>query len=328
VIAVVGASFIAFLFMRMVPGDPARLYLGEFASDEQVAAVRASMGLDNGLAQQYVAYMVDFFRGDWGFSYSTGQSVTSQLGSRLPATIELGIYAFAFALIGAVVLALISTYRYRFFVDRATVGVSYIGLGVPPFWFALLLLLVFYQELDWFPGPIGRLETGAIPPPSITHMYTIDALLAGQWGTFVQALWHLALPSIALGFVTLAFLLRLLRANLFDVSREPFLIVARSKGVGRFTTFRRHALPNAFLPTLTYAGIALGHLLGGSVLVETVFNWPGIGQLISQGILQQDYSVVQVFILLSAFIYVIINLMVDILYGVLDPRVREAGDIQ
>jgi ABC-type dipeptide/oligopeptide/nickel transport system permease component len=184
VIAVVGASFIAFLFMRMVPGDPARLYLGEFASDEQVAAVRASMGLDNGLAQQYVAYMVDFFRGDWGFSYSTGQSVTSQLGSRLPATIELGIYAFAFALIGAVVLALISTYRYRFFVDRATVGVSYIGLGVPPFWFALLLLLVFYQELDWFPGPIGRLETGAIPPPSITHMYTIDALLAGQWGSF------------------------------------------------------------------------------------------------------------------------------------------------
>ena len=159
-------------------------------------------------------------------------------------------------------------------------------------------------------------------PDSITHFYTVDALLRGQFGVFIDAVRHLLLPAITLGLAPFAYLVRLLRANLLEVSREPFIVVVRSKGIGRLMAFARHALPNAFLPTLTAAGLILAQLLSGSVLVEVVFNWPGIGALVADSILRQDYAVVQTFILLSAFAYVIVNLVVDILYGVIDPRIR------
>jgi ABC-type dipeptide/oligopeptide/nickel transport system permease component len=160
------------------------------------------------------------------------------------------------------------------------------------------------------------------PPPEVTRLYTVDALIAGQPGVFLDALRHLFLPAVALGLAPFAYLVRLLRANLLEVSREPFIVVVRSKGIGRWTAFARHALPNAFLPTLTASGLLLAQLLGGSVLVEKVFNWPGVGALVVDSILRQDYAVVQAFILLSAFAYVSINLVVDVLYGVIDPRVR------
>jgi peptide/nickel transport system permease protein len=321
--AVFGASIIAFILLRISPGDPARLYLGEFASQEAVDALRHEMGLDDTLLTQYVTYMTDFFTGDWGFSYNTGEAVADQFAARLPATIELGLLAFLFAVAGALVLAVIGTYRRRPFVDRIAVGFAYLGMGLPPFWFALVLLIVFYQNLGWFPGPVGRLGIEELPPPEVTHFYTVDALIAGQWSTFASALWHLTLPAAALGFLSMAFLMRLLRANLLDVSRDPFLVVVRSKGVGRFTAYRRHALPNAFLPTLTYGGMVLAQLLGGSVLVEKVFNWPGIGLAVTEGIARKDFAVVQVFILLSVLSYVVINFVVDMLYGAIDPRVRE-----
>jgi ABC-type dipeptide/oligopeptide/nickel transport system permease component len=327
-VAIAGASIVAFTLLRITPGDPARLYLGEFASQEAVDALRNSMGLDDPLPRQYITYMTDFFTGDWGFSYNTGEAVTSQLAARLPATIELGLFAFMFAVVGALALAIIGTYRHRPVVDRVAVSLAYLGLGVPPFWFALVLLIVFYQNLGWFPGPVGRLDVDALPPPPVTGLYTVDSLIAGEWGIFASSLWHLALPTIALGFLSMAFLMRLLRANLLDVSREPFLVVVRSKGIGRFVTFRRHALPNAILPTLTYGGLLLAQLLGGSVLVEKVFNWPGVGALVTDSITRQDFGVVQAFILLSAFVYVVINFTVDTLYGVLDPRVREGRAIQ
>jgi len=266
--------------------------------------------------------MRDFLRGDWGFAYSVGQPVTTQLESRLPATIELGLYAFIFAFVGALVLALLATYRHRPLVDGSVRAVSFFGLGTPPFWFGLIALIVFSERLSVLPGPDGRLSLATVPPPTMTHLYTVDALLAGQLGTFADAVSHLFLPAVTLGLAPLAFLVRLLRANLLEVSREPFIVVARSKGLGRWTAFSRHALPNAFLPTLTAGGLLLGQLLAGSVLVEKVFNWPGVGALVTDGILRQDFAVVQAFILLSAFVYVLVNLVVDMLYGVIDPRVR------
>jgi len=320
--AIFGASLISFIFLRLVPGNPARLFLGQFASQDAVDKLVEQMGLKDPIYVQYYKYMWGFLRGDWGFSYTTGQPVTTQLGHRLPATIELGLYAFLFAFVGAVALAVIATYRRRPVVDGSVRAMSFFGLGTPPFWFGLVLLVVFSERLHLFPGPDGRLSIDSTQPPSITGLYTVDALVTGNFATFADALWHIVLPAIALGLAPLAFLVRLLRANLLDVSREPFIVVVRSKGIGRFSAFARHALPNAFLPTLTAAGLILGQLLAGSVLVEKVFNWPGAGALVTDGILRQDYAVVQAFILLSAVVYVVVNLVVDILYGVIDPRVR------
>jgi peptide/nickel transport system permease protein len=201
-------------------------------------------------------------------------------------------------------------------------GLSFFGLGTPPFWFGLIALLVFSQYLPILPGPDGRLAQDLGPPPSYTRLYTIDALVSGQWATLWDALKHLVLPAITLGLAPFAFLVRLLRANLLDISREPFLVVVRSKGLDRWTAYSRHALPNAFLPTLTAGGLLLAQLVAGSVLVEKVFNWPGVGALIVDSVLRQDFAVVQTFILLSAFAYVAVNLVIDLLYGVVDPRVR------
>jgi peptide/nickel transport system permease protein len=328
VASILGASIVAFGLLRLLPGDPARLILGPFASEESVDAFVRAEGWDQPIPAQYVRYMKEFFTGDWGTSFATGDTVMNQVSAGLPATIELGLFAFAFALVGALVLALVSTYRRRPVVESTVNGITFLGLGMPSFWFALVLLIVFFQDLSWFPGPEGRLATTDVPPPAVTRLYTVDALLAGQWETFAKALWYLALPTVALGLLPMAFLTRMLRASLLDVSREPFLLVVRSKGIGRFTAFRRHALPNAFLPTLTASGLVLGQLLGGSVLVEKVFNWPGIGALVTNAIGSQDFAVVQVFILLSACVYVVINFAVDVLYGVLDPRVREGTAVQ
>ena len=327
VLALFGASIFAFIVLRVMPGDPARLFLGPFATDRAVAELEAELGLGDPILEQYVSYMADFFRGDWGFAFSTGEPVAALLADRFPATIELGLFAFAFALVFAVGLALVAAYRKGSISDGGARAISFFGLGVPPFWLGLMLLVLFFEQLGWMPGPDGRLGLGFDPPPRITTLYTVDALISGQFRTFFDALWHLVLPAVTLGLLPLAFLLRLLRANLLDVSREPFITVARSRGLTRWAAFVRHALPNAFLPTLTAAGLLLGQLLAGSVPVEKIFNWPGAGALVTDGILRQDFSVVQAFILLSAFVYVLANFIVDVIAGFVDPRVRQPARI-
>lgn len=321
-VSIFGASLLAFLFLRKMPGDPAQLVLGPLASEDAIAALREEMGLNDPIWTQYWHYVRDFFTGDWGFSYSAGQDVSTQISSRLPASIELGLWAFGFAFVAAVLLALLSTYRRRPVVDGITRAAAFVGLGTPPFWLALMLLVVFYSWLGWFPGPEGRISEGVPLPPKITGMVTVDALLSGNLRAFGDAFMHIVLPAIALGLAAFALLVRLLRANLLEVGREPFLVVSRSKGLSRWSAYSRHALPNAFLPTLTAGGLLLAQMIGGSVLVEKVFNWPGVGSLVVDSILRQDFSVVQAFILLSACAYVVVNLLVDVLYGVLDPRVR------
>ncbi len=320
--AIVGATVLAFVIMRVLPGDPARLILGPFATRGSVSALSHEIGLDRPLYVQYWRYVSDFFRGDWGYSYSDSASVRSLIGERAPATIELALYSFALTMGAAVGLALLSTYRHRPATDRIVRGVSYLGFGTPPFFLGLLLLIVFFKTLHVLPGPEGRLGVQATPPPAITRMYTLDALLAGRLGTFWEALEHLVLPAVALGVSSFSFVVRLLRANLLEVSREPFVTVARGKGLRRWTAFRRHALPNAFLPTLTVGGLTLGEFLAGSVLMERVFNWPGVGSLVFDAIVKQDYAIVQSFILLSAVMFVLVNLAVDLLYAAIDPRIR------
>jgi ABC-type dipeptide/oligopeptide/nickel transport system permease component len=322
--AVLGASIVSFVFLRIVPGDPARLILGQFASQQAVDNFTHTLGLDKPLWVQYERYIVEFCKGDWGFSYTTGQPVTTLIGNRMPATIELGLYAFAFSFIGALLLACLATYRHRPVVDGIVRGFASIGLGIPPFFLGLILLIVLSQDFAMFPGPEGRLSSTTAPPPTFTHLYTVDALFAGRWTTLADALWHIILPALTLGLPPLAFLTRLLRANLLDVSREPFMLVARGKGYRRFAAFVRHALPNAFLPTLAASGLIVGQVIAGSVLIERVFNWPGVGALVVEGILREDYAPVEAFVLLSALVFVVANLVVDIASSLVDPRVRVA----
>ena len=322
-IAIIGASIIAFIFLRVLPGNPARLIVGPLASEAAVQAQTEKMGLHLPLPVQYWRYVTDFVQGDWGFSYSAGQPVLDQFAARLPASIELGIYAFLFAFLGAVILALVATYRRRPLVDATVRGLSIFGMGMPPFWLALLLLVLFHEAIRIFPGPGLQLSRSIEPPPVVSGLLTFDALIAGDFEAFADALWFLVLPSIALGMLPFGYLVRLLRANLLDVTNEPFILVVRSKGIGLWRTYSRHALPNAFLPTLTASGMIFAQLLGGSVLVEKVFNWPGVGALVVDSILRKDFAVVQAFIIVSAAIYVLINVLVDVLYGVIDPRVRK-----
>lgn len=321
VVTVFGASLIAFIVLRAVPTDPASLIGGPFATPEVLAQIRSSLGLDLPIWQQYIDYITAFFTGDWGFSYTAGQAVLPLIVERLPASAELALFAFAIAFVAAILLATLVSYTRSRALDAVLRLASFVSVGVPPFWISLLLLMLFFERLGWFPGPAGR---GPAPEHLVTGFYTIDFLLAGDVRGFVGALHYLALPGIALALGAFGYLVRLLRANLLDVVHEPFVTVLHAKGVPALDAHFRHVLPNAFLPTLTAGGLILAQLLGGSVLVERIFVWPGAGALVIDGILRQDYAIVQAFILLSAVIYIVVNLGVDILYGYVDPRVRRS----
>ncbi|WP_432561389.1 ABC transporter permease [Kineococcus sp. SYSU DK003] len=318
------ASIVSFVILRAVPGDAARLIAGPLAAPEAVASIRAQLGLDDPLPVQYLNYVSDFVRLDWGFSYSNGADVSAVIGARLPATIELSLYAFVFAIVGALFLATVASYRGGP-IGMVSKVLSLVGLGTPQFWVALVLVLVFASGLGVLPGSEGRLTGFLQPPPHVTGLYTVDALLAGQVVVFSDALAHLVLPAVSLAIVPGAFLTRLLTANQADVSRASFVTVVRSKGISRWTTHRRHVLHNALLPTIGSSGMVLASMITGSVLVESVFNWPGIGQVLVQGIQRQDFAVVQTFILLSAVLYVLANLLADVVMAIADPRLRTAG---
>lgn len=323
IFALLGAALVAFVALRLAPGDAARLTLGAFATDEAVAALRTEMGLDRPIPEQFLLYIKDFFTGDWGRSYSLGEPVRHLLADRFPATLELGLYAFGLAFIFALILALWGIHRRGPISDGVPRAMGVLALGIPQFWFGLVLLIFGFEVTGLFPGPEGRLPAGMAPPTGPTGLFTIDFLLAGNLQGFLTALHHLILPAIALGLLPFGFLYRLLRANLADISNAPFALVARAHGQSRLSVLLHTLLPNAIIPMLTASGLIFGQLLAGSVLVERIFNWPGAGMLVTQGVLQQDYSVVQIFILLSAVIYIVTNLIVDILAAIIDPRLAQ-----
>lgn len=321
-ITILLAAFLCFLLLRVMPGDPARVILGPLAPVSSVTALRHDMGLNRPLPEQFWIYVRDFFTGAWGYSYTNGLPVRSLIADRIMATVELGLFAFLLAFVAAVALALSATYRRRPTVDRLARALSFVAIGTPPFWLGLVGLIFGFQHWHIFPGPEGRLAPSAVPPHTITGLYTVDSLLTGNLNDFGDALWHLLLPGLVLALAPFGFLFRLLRTSLLETRGEAFLTVVRSKGVRRWAAFVRHALPNAFLPTLTASALILADLLAGSVLVETIFVWPGVGQLVVTSIQRADYSVVQAFILMAAVGYVVINMLVDLLYGLIDPRAR------
>ncbi|KAB8188391.1 ABC transporter permease subunit [Nonomuraea phyllanthi] len=323
-VTIVLASFVSFVVLRALPGDPARLIAGPLAGPETLAATRSSLGLDRPFFAQYGQFLWNFVRGDWGYSFSVGDEVREALTSRLTATLELALYAFVLAVVGALVCASVASFRPGF--RRGLVRLfALVGLGSPPFWVGLVLIVVFSSYLGWWPGPSGRLSPQLYPPEPVTGFYTVDFALHGDLIGVSDSAAHLVLPVVSLALLPWAFLTRLLTANMADTAGQPYILVVRSKGVPAWRTHVRHVLANSLLPTVSSCGLILATLITGSVLVETVFNWPGVGAMLTEGISAQDFALVQSFILLSAILYVVGNLVGDAVNRMIDARLRTPG---
>ncbi len=324
VLVVVGVSLITFTISHLVPGDPARLVAGDRATPEIVASIRAQLGLDQPLPQQYLHYMGQLLHGDLGISIRTRRPVLQDIAAFFPATLELALVALILATLVGIPLGVLSAvYRNRF-IDHVARTLAVTGISTPAFWLGLGLIVVFYGHLGWFPGG-GRLDQGMTPPPHLTGLYLIDALVAGDWPVLRSAVRHIVLPAATLGFVHLGIVARQIRSSMLEQLGEDYIRTARAYGLSRWTIVLRHALPNALIPSVTMLGLALGDLLYGAVLTETVFGWPGMGAYVVDSIQALDFPAVMGFAVVVSFAYVILNLLVDLLYRRLDPRITEVG---
>lgn len=322
-IMLLGVATLVFILTKMIPGDPVTANLSQRAlSDpEIVAAYKAKHGLDQPIYVQYVLYIKNLFHLDLGTSIRTNTAVLDELARCYPATIELALFAIVVAAIFGILFGIISAIRRNSVIDQAVRAISVTGVSIPSFWFALLVLFVFYYKLNILPGP-GRLSTMFSAPETVTGMYVIDSLLEGDLPKALDALKHLILPGCVLAAFTMGLITRTTRSNLLDVMSTDYIRTARAKGLSRGKLILKHALGNALIPVLTVIGLGLGNLLGGMVLVETIFGWPGVGQYAYQSVLSADYPAIIGVALLIALNYMVINTVVDILYGIIDPRVR------
>lgn len=319
----VGLSILVFVWVRALPGGPEQALLGERATPERVAAVRHEFGLDKPLYQQYLKYVGHVSTGDFGQSLKTNRSVLDDIQVKFPATIELAIAALLFAIALGIPLGFLAARRYQTWVDSSTIVGSLLGISVPVFFLAYLLKFLFSVKLHWLPST-GRLD----PTIDIAHptgFYVLDSILAGNWHALTSTLQHLVLPGIALGTIPLAIITRITRAAVLEVSNEDYVRTAEAKGLLRRTVDGRHILRNAMLPVATVVGLQTGLLLSGAVLTEIVFAWPGMGSWLYAATFNRDFPVLQGGILFLAVVFVLVNLLVDVSYGILDPRIRLQG---
>lgn len=318
----IGISLIAFVLSHTVPADPVNAALGEgaLAKPELVKAYKERWGLDKSLPEQYVVYISHLAQGDLGTSIISRRSVGEDLGDALPATFELATTAIIISLFG-VPLGIIAAIRHRRLSDSLVRVFSLLGSSVPVFWLAYIAIFLFYTQLSWLPAT-DRLDTGVIAPNRVTGFYTIDSLLSGRWDAFGSSLRHLLLPASVLSLTTIGTIIRVTRTITLDVLHQEFMRTARSKGLRNFTVIRRHALPNILVPVVTVISLSYGNLLSGTVLTETIFSWPGLGRYAFQSATKLDFPAIMGVSIVVALIYILINLIVDLLYAVLDPRIR------
>jgi peptide/nickel transport system permease protein len=317
---VIGVSIIVFLIMRVFSPDPAPVVLGEHATQEMVTAWRQANGLNDPLYMQYFRFLIGIFSGNLGNSYYSKAPVLNEIFARFPATIELAISAIIFASVIGIIIGAISAVKKNTLADSAGMVTALIGVSMPIFWLGILLIIFFSGVLHLLPST-GRIDV-MLQPPTITSFYLIDTLLTGNFEGFWSAITHLILPSVALGMYSMAIIARMTRSSMLDTLGQDYIRTARAKGITEGRVIVKHALRNALIPVVTVIGLQLGSLLGGAVLTETVFGWPGIGAFTVQCILKSDFPVVQGVVMLVAITYVIINLIVDVIYGFLDPRIK------
>jgi peptide/nickel transport system permease protein len=322
VVTLVGIVIAVFLLTHVLPGNPAALRAGPLADEELIAQYEAEMGLDQPLYVQFVNYAGLLARGDLGASWRTNQPVRAELAQRLPATIELAFTAFLLALVLGLTLGILAAIYAGTWIDNAIRVFSTLGTSLALFWLALVGVHIFYYTLRWAPPPLDRLSVGLAEPPSLTGLFTVDSLLAGDLVAFSDALNHLWLPALTLAFVVSAPIIRMMRAAMLEVLRSDFVRTARALGLPPHQVIMVDALRNALVPVLTTLGIVFGYLMAGNVIVERVFSWAGIGQYAWNALITKDFNAVQGFVLVIAVTYVLLNLLVDLAYGLVDPRIR------
>ena len=320
--SLVGVVIVTFLLTRMLPGDPAAYFAGPAATPQAIQEVRVKLGLDKPMIQQFGRYVADLAHGDLGSSLTTGQPVVAELRTRLPASAELTLFGLLLSVAIAVPLGILAATRPNSLLDHACRIISTAGVSLPVFFTGLILIYVLYYLLGWAPAPLGRLDVFYTAPPQVTGFYLIDSLIAGDPETFTAALKQLILPALTLGVFSLAPIARMTRASMLAVLSSDFVRTARANGLSSWTVIITYAFRNAMLPVITTLGMVFSFLLGANVLVEKVFAWPGIGSYAVEALLASDFAPVQGFVLTMAVMYVALNLMIDIVYGLIDPRVR------
>ena len=320
--SLVGVVIVTFLLTRVLPGDPATYFAGPVASKEAIAAIQHQLGLDLPLWQQFARYLGDLVHGDLGTSLTTGQPVLTEIANRLPASAELTLLSLVLAVLVAVPLGVLAALRQGSWIDHLCRVVTTAGVSLPVFFTGLLAVYVFYYVLGWAPAPLGRLDSFMSEPPRLTGFLLLDAALARDGEVFMAAASQLLLPALTLAVFALAPLARMTRAAMLAALASEFVRTARASGLTGRTVVVTYAFRNAVLPVLTTLGMVFSFLLGANVLVEKVFAWPGIGSYAVEALIASDFAPVQGFVLAMAILYVGLNLVIDLLYGVIDPRVR------
>jgi peptide/nickel transport system permease protein len=321
---IIGITLLLFLVTHIVPVNPLAVILTEKSMDdpEAVKAATEKWGLDKPLPEQYLIYLGKLLQGDLGISFKTKNPVTSDLSTFLPATVELAIGSFIFAILLGLPLGIISAVKSGSMIDHITRVISLLGASMPPFWSGLLLLFIFYYKLELAPGP-GRINSRLGTPDSVTGLFVLDSLLTGNKEAFWSSLSHLILPSIILGWFTLALIARITRSSMLEVLSLDYIRTARAKGLAEKWVILKHALRNALIPLATLIGLAFAGLMSGAIMTETIFSWPGIGRYAVDASTNLDYPALTGTTLLIAIIYMFVNLFVDMLYTLIDPRIRE-----
>lgn len=315
-----GVTIVVFLFLHLIPGDPARVILGERATPEALEQVREELGLNDPLYVQYLRFLGRLLRGDLGRSIVSNTRVSHELATRFPATIELAVAAMLIAVVIGVPAGIVSAARQYSLFDHISMMVALLGVSMPVFWLGLMLIWLFALELRWLPMS-GRLDV-TIDLRTITGLFVLDSILTGNLAALKNSLAHLVLPGLALGTIPMAIIARMTRSSMLEVMRQDYIRTAHSKGLAERTVVIKHALKNALIPVITVVGLQFGFLLGGAVMTETIFSWPGVGRLAFDAIMNRDFPVLQGSILLISCVFVFINLLVDVAYAYLDPRIH------
>jgi peptide/nickel transport system permease protein len=323
--SLIGVIIVTFVLTRVLPGDTASYFAGPAATPQAIAEVRTKLGLDRPLHEQFVRYVKDLVHGDFGNSLTTGQPVIRDIKARLPASAELTLLGLLVAIAIAVPLGILAAVRQGSLIDHACRVVATAGVSLPVFFTGLLLVYVFYFRLGWAPAPLGRLDVFYSAPNPATGFYLIDSLIAHDGALFRAALAPLILPVATLAIFSLAPITRMTRAAMLAVLASDFVRTARANGLAPHRVIITYAFRNAMLPVVTTLGMVFSFLLGANVLVEKVFAWPGIGSYAVEALIASDYAPVQGFVLVMAILYVLLNLAIDLLYGIIDPRVRIEG---
>jgi peptide/nickel transport system permease protein len=322
VVTLFGVIVTVFVVTRVLPGDPVLVKAGAYATPEIRESISKQLGLDKPFLVQLVNYVGDVLRGDLGESIRSGHSVRQDLSNRLPATIELALASLLFGGAIGIPLGIWAAVRRGTWLDGLIHQIAIVGAATPLFWFGLVLIYLFYHLWHIAPAPVGRLATDVKPPRDLTGLYTVDALLTANWTVLWDALAHLALPTFALGFVVMSPFIKMSRSAMLNVLGSDYVLAARSLGLSDREVVRQDALKNALVSLLTVTGIVLGYLLAGNVLVETIFSWPGIGYYAWNAITGSDYDAINGFVLVVAIIYVLLNVVIDVAYTLIDPRIR------